>query len=251
MSANVVFGGRATYGHLAGILMLESAIPRIPGDPGHAETFAFPVRYAVVPGFPIEDLVAGRRERLPSVIQAARRLESQGVAFVAADCGLFSVFQREIADALAIPFVGSALSLLPLLSGMLPTHEKIGVIAGDTRLLRPEHFSSAGADPERLVVRGMETCREFEAAVIGGGVRLDVEAMREGVLAAAAELFRSEEPIGAVLFECSHLAPFRGAVQSRFRVPVFDIVSLIAWVAEGYRIQEYRSAFAFRDREFP
>jgi hypothetical protein len=42
------FGGTANYGQVAGILMLDSTIPRIPGDPGHAETFDFPVRYGVI-----------------------------------------------------------------------------------------------------------------------------------------------------------------------------------------------------------
>ncbi len=249
MEPNVVFGGQATYGHVAGILMLDSAIPRIPGDPGHAETFPFPVRYAVLRGFPFEDLVAGRRDRLALAIQAARELEREGVAFVAADCGLFSVFQREIADALSVPFVGSALSLLPLLAGLLPVRFKIGVVAGDSRLLRTEHLSAVGADPDRLVVRGMETCREFESVVIGRGLRLDVEAMRAGVLAAVEELFGSEEPIGAVLLECANLASFRAAIQERFRVPVFDIVSLIDWMAGAYRLKPFRSDFIARRQD--
>jgi hypothetical protein len=39
-----LFGGTVNYGRVAGILMLDSTIPRIPGDPGHAATFSFPVR---------------------------------------------------------------------------------------------------------------------------------------------------------------------------------------------------------------
>ncbi len=39
-----VFGGNINYGQIAGILMLDSTIPRLAGDPGHAETFSFAVR---------------------------------------------------------------------------------------------------------------------------------------------------------------------------------------------------------------
>jgi hypothetical protein len=39
-----VFGGNTNYGQIAGILMLDSTIPRFSGDPGHAETFSFAVR---------------------------------------------------------------------------------------------------------------------------------------------------------------------------------------------------------------
>jgi hypothetical protein len=36
-----VFGGNINYGQIAGILMLDSTIPLLSGDPGHAETFSF------------------------------------------------------------------------------------------------------------------------------------------------------------------------------------------------------------------
>jgi len=39
-----VFGGKVNYGRVAGILMLDSTIPRILGNPGHAATFSFHVR---------------------------------------------------------------------------------------------------------------------------------------------------------------------------------------------------------------
>jgi aspartate/glutamate racemase len=241
-----VFGGNATYGQVAGILMLDSLIPRIPGDPGHAETFGFPVRYAVVHGFPFQDLVELRFERAARVVQAALSLEREGVNFVAADCGLFSIYQREVAAALAVPFLGSALSLLPFIAGFLPERRKIGLITGDTRLLKDAHLAAAGADPGRLVVRGMENSREFREVVIERGLRLDPEAMRAGVLTAAEDLFRSGESIGAVVLECTNLITFRSEIQSRFDVPVFDLVSLIEWFAGGYRLRRFGSDFVYR-----
>ena len=119
-----IFGGTANYGQVAGILMLDSTIPRIPGDPGHAETFDFPVRYEVIRDFPFEDLVEIRRDNIDRVIKAAIDLQTEGVNFVAADCGLFSLFQQDIADALRIPFIGSALNLIPLIAGFLPGYQK-------------------------------------------------------------------------------------------------------------------------------
>jgi len=86
-----VFGGTTNYGQVAGILMFDSQMPRIPGDPGHAETFPFPVRYGVIRDFPFQDLVDRRRDHLDLVIRAAQDLEREGVNFVAADCGLFSL----------------------------------------------------------------------------------------------------------------------------------------------------------------
>ena len=128
--------------------MTDSTIPRIPGDPGHAETFLFPVRYEVIRDFPFQDLVDIRRDHLSSVIQAAQALENEGVSVVAADCGLFSPFQQEIANALNIPFLGSSLNLIPFIASFLPKSQKIGVITGDTRLLK----SRASASSPRMLL---------------------------------------------------------------------------------------------------
>jgi len=78
-----IFGGTVNYGQVAGILMLDSTIPRIPGDPGHAETFDFPVRYGVIRDFPFEDLIEIRKDNIDQVIQAAIDLQTEGVNFVA------------------------------------------------------------------------------------------------------------------------------------------------------------------------
>ena len=238
-----IFGGTTNYGQVAGILMLDSTIPRIPGDPGHAETFDFPVRYGVVRDFPFEDLVELRRDNMDRVIKAAIDLQTEGVNFVAADCGLFSPFQQDIADALSIPFIGSALNLIPLLAGFLPGYQKIGLITGDTRLLKSSHLNAAGADPDRLVIRGMENSQEFKDVVINRGPKLDIEAMQAGVLTAAEDLFRSGQTIGAVVLECTNLITFRSDIQQEFNVPVFDLVSLMEFFADGYRFRDFTSRY--------
>jgi len=248
MMPRFIFGGTTNYGQVAGILMLDSVIPRLPGDPGHAATFDFPVRYGVVRDFPFEDLIDFRRDNLDNIIKAAVDLQAEGVNFVAADCGLFSVFQKDIAAALSIPFIGSALNLLPLIAGFLPGYQKIGLITGDTRLLKSPHLEAAGADPDRLVVRGMENCEEFEKVVIQRRPKLDPEAMRSGALAAAEELFQSEEPIGAVVLECTNLITFRSDIQRQFNVPVYDLVSLMEFFADGYKIKNFTHRYISADR---
>jgi Asp/Glu/hydantoin racemase len=243
-----IFGGTANYGQVAGILMLDSTIPRVPGDPGHAQTFGFPVRYGVIRDFPFEDLVEISRANIDLVIKAAIDLQTEGVSFVAADCGLFSPFQQDIADALDIPFIGSALNLIPLIAGFLPGHQKIGLITGDTRLLKRPHLEAAAADPARLVIRGMENSEEFNNVVIDRGPKLDIKAMQAGVLTAAEDLFRSGETIGAVVLECTNLITFRSDIQREFNLPVFDLVSLIELLADGFRFRDFTSRYLSHNR---
>jgi len=120
-----VFGGSTNYGQVAGILMLDSTIPRIPGDPGHAATFDFPIRYGVVRDFPFEDLVEIRKDHLDQIIKAA---------------------------------------------------------------------------------------------------------------------------IGAVVLECTNLITFRSEIQQQFNVPVFDLVSLMEFFADGYRFRDFTSRYIPADR---
>ena len=46
----ILKGGYPTYGQPIGIIMLECAFPRPPGDIGNARSFDFPVRYEILEG---------------------------------------------------------------------------------------------------------------------------------------------------------------------------------------------------------
>jgi hypothetical protein len=232
------------HGFVAGIVMLDSDTPRIPGDPGHAGTFAFPVCYATAHGFGVNDMLEYRPERLGPVIAAVKELEQAGVGFVAADCGLFSIYQRDLAAAGDVPFLGSALSLVPLAAQSLSSRSAVGIVTGHTDYLRAAHLAAVGIDPARVVVSGMEECSEFCRVVIDGGGDLDIEALREGTVEAALRLTAGSRPIGAVVLECSNLATFRSDVQQAVGVPVFDMVSLIESFADGYRERVF--AFPYR-----
>ena len=241
MDSRPVYGGRTNYGQLVGILMTDSTIPRVPGDPGHAETFPFPVRYGVLKGFPFEDLIEIRKEKIDILIDASKALEKEGVRFIAADCGLFSPFQRDIADRLSVPFIGSALDLVPFISRFMPASAKIGIITGDSAILKEGHLKAAGADPAMVIISGMENSGEFQRVVIGRELEMNIEAMRTGVVQAAEEL--KGKSVGAVILECTNLITYRLDVQKCLGVPVFDVVSLIEFFAAGYRLKAFLPAY--------
>jgi hypothetical protein len=236
-----VRGGLPTYGHVAGILMLDSTTPRVPGDPGHAATFSFPVLHEVVRGFTLDDLREPHPERLEPVLDAARRLEARGVNFITTDCGLFSIYQTEIASELRIPFVSSALILAPLLAATLGPTRKVGIITGHSGILAEAHLKAAGIDSKRVAIGGMEACSEFVEVVIGDRAELDVVAMRDGTVAVAGRLLARESSVGAFLLECPNLVTFRRDLVEAFRLPVFDLVSLVELFAEAWRLRAFAS----------
>lgn len=239
----IVTGGFHSYGQLGGILMSDSIIPRIPGDPGYAGTLSFPVRYEIVENFPFDDLVSGSNGNLNKVITAAQKLESAGVRFVAADCGLFSTFQNDIASALNVPFLGSPLSVIPLVSNLLPRDLKIGVITGSKALLKDRHFKDLGIRCSDLYISGMDNCAEFESVVINKSLNLDVALMRQGVIDAANSFLPFKKTLGAVILECGNLCSFRSDVQKNLGVPVFDMVSLLEFFAGGYALKPFKQTY--------
>ena len=241
MMKNKISGGKTTYGHVAGILMTDSQIPRIPGDPGHAETFSFPVVYEVLKGFPFEDLIAVKKDHMDILINRAKALEDKGVSLVAADCGLFGPFQEDIKKHLQVPFIGSALDMVPLLQRFLPSNQKVGILTGDTRLLKQAHLDASAIDPDTVAMAGMENSPEFKKVVLDRGPDLDIEKMRQGVVDAALTL--STKSLGAVVLECTNLISFRADIRKALKIPVFDLVSLIEFYVSGLRHKEFRSSF--------
>lgn len=215
--------------------MLESYVPRIPGDPGHAATLNFPVCYEVVEGFPFSNLVNVNRKGIDNVLDAISRLEAKGVDFIAANCGLWGPFQEELAAYMSIPFVATPLEFVPFLKRFIHPSKKIGVIAGDTALLSDKHLKAARIDRSEIVIAGMEGCDEFRGVMFDHAPEMDVSAMRQGVVDAAHILKERSDAVGAVVIECSNLIAFRADIQNVLGVPVFDVVSLIEMFASGFR----------------
>ncbi len=236
-----VIGGRSSYGHVVGILMSDSRSPRIPGDPGHAETFSFPVIHEVLEGFPFNDLITICKDNIDRLMAPALSLQARGVSLVAADCGLFGPFHEDFNRHLDVPFIGTALDLIPLLQRLFPTKTRIGIITGDTRILTPRHLSASGVNPGAVDIVGMENSVEFNSVVIGGNLQLDVSRMRQSVVEAAAVLDRKN--LGAVVLECTNLISYRTDIQKLLNVPVFDLVTMIEFYVSGLRLHDFQSHY--------
>ena len=108
------------------MLVFRGKSPRIPGDAGHAASFGYPVRYQIVDcGF--MDLVEGSGETLAKLRQACKQLREEGIRGVVADCGLVSLYQRELGEELL--FVGSSLCQIPMIWQMIGHSGVIGDVA--------------------------------------------------------------------------------------------------------------------------
>ena len=158
---NIARGGRALYGAPLGILMLEARFPRIPGDMGNATTWPFPVLYRVVRGAsPTRVVEAGAAGLLGAFIEAGRDLIDLGAEAITTNCGFLSIFQAELAAALAVPVATSSMLQLPWVQAMLPPGRRVGIVTVNAAGLTPAHLAGAGV-PADTPIAGCEGGREF------------------------------------------------------------------------------------------
>lgn len=230
----IVKGGRTNYGEAIGILMLDTKFPRIPGDIGNALTFDFPVKYKKVKGATSQRVV---READPSLIapfiEAARELEEEGVSAITTSCGFLAIFHDYLADAVSIPVFTSSLLQVPIVFRMLKKGQKVGIMTASKPHLTELHFKGAGIKDIPLVIYGMEEQEEFPAVFLDQKETLDIEKAESEMVQVATKMVSENPDVGAIVFECTNMPPFRKAVQQAVNLPVFDIVTLMNYVYDS------------------
>ena len=103
--------GQLAYGMGLGVLLLDDVYPGFPGDVRNASAYPFPIQYEIVIGVDIKKLVVDEDKTpcLPPLIHAAQKLEQMGCRAIAAECGYFAYFQREISASVKVPVFMSSL----------------------------------------------------------------------------------------------------------------------------------------------
>lgn len=226
--------GRAVYGESIGVLVLNTAFPRVHGDIANARTFDFPVRYKIVTQATQGTVVTGAdkaRVLLPHFIEAAKELEREGVSAIATSCGFLSVVQEELSAAVSIPVATSSLLLLPMILNMIGTR-KVGVVTANASVLSKRHLMiSENVAHDRIALCGLEDCPNFRSAILGlptsGVSEFDIKLIEQEVVSQCKKLKQDNPELGAFLFECTNLPPYARTVQKVTGLPVFDICQLI------------------------
>jgi Asp/Glu/hydantoin racemase len=235
----MAYGGKAVYGARLGILMLEARFPRIPGDMGHAGTWPFPVLYKIVPGASPERVVNRKAEGLMNAfLAAAAELVEHGADGITTNCGFLSLYQAELARHVGVPVATSSLIQVPFIQSVLPPGKRVGVLTISAKHLTREHLAAVGVAADTPVV-GTEGGREFSRAIIGDEPKLDVAAAEQDILDAGDALVGGHPEVGAVVLECTNMAPYARALRERVRLPVFDIVSFMTWFHAGLSPRDF------------
>lgn len=213
-----------------GVLMLETRFARPVGDIGNADTFEFPISYEVVPGAGVSQAVHRRAEGLLApFVAAGERLVARGAVALTTSCGFLALLQRELAAALPVPVAASSLLQVGWLAPMLAPGRRCGVITADRAALGTDHLRACGV-PEGTPIEGMPADGAFAHHILGDRPGIDEVAVRSELIEAGRALVRREPMLGAVVLECTNLAPYAAALAEELDRPVYDACSMVRWL---------------------
>ena len=224
-----------------GVIMLDTGFRRFPGDIGDAGSHAPPALFERVPGATAARVVGGvasledpdeRRRALEPFVEAGRRLVARGATGLTTSCGFLVAYQSELAAALPVPVLSSALCLLPSIAGGLPPGGKIGILTFDAASLNARHLAAAGFTGDAVIV-GLSPSCGFRRAVLSDAPEDSLAAREADVLDAASRLAASAPDCAAVVLECTNFPPHRPAIERRLGLPVHDIWDVVSRLGGG------------------
>jgi len=124
----------------------------------------------------------------------------------------------------------------------LPPGKRVGVLTVDARSLTPDHLKAAGVAADTPVM-GTEDGAEFTRVLIGNEEKLDVAAAEQDLLAAGRALIDKHPEVGAVVLECTNMAPYSAALRDALRLPIYDIVGFITWFHSGLEPRRFSQSW--------
>lgn len=223
-------GGRTVYGQALGVLMLDTRFPRPPGDVGNALTWPFPTQYRIVTGADTSRIMGSEPDPtlLEPFLEGARDLEAHGVRAITTSCGFLAVFQRELAAAVSVPVLSSALLQVPLVSRLLRPDQKVGVLTERPHLTE-RHFNGVGwsARDIPIVLESLPPDAVFPTVFIDNALESDTRVLEQEMVELARRVVREHPEVGALVLECTNFVPYSQAMRRATGLPVYDLYTLV------------------------
>lgn len=204
---------------MIGILMLDTAFPRLVGDVGNPKSFDFPVTYAVVPGATPQAIVVGDAEVwADQFIAAGKDLVARGCTGLTTTCGFLTLLRDRVAEETGVPVVSSALELVPQL---LAAKRTPGVLTISAASLSARHLAAAGV-PSSVPIVGVDGSH-FATAILGNSERLDASISETELVQAAEQLIAAHSGIDVIVLECTNMPPHQAAIEAATGCEVVSI----------------------------
>jgi hypothetical protein len=232
-----------------GIILVDDVYPGFPGDVRNASAHAFPIQYEVAEGVDLQKLVVDEDKSpcLGPVRRAARRLERMGCRAIAAECGYFAYFQKEVAGSVGVPVFMSSLLQVPWAQQLVGPNKMVGILAASRAFLSDTHLEAVGIEiGSNYVVGGaMDAgcCPDFDNLWIAD-VRPDppqavYERAERDLVAVGVDFFLEHRNMGAMVLECTGFPPFARALQREIDIPIFSWGTLLDYAYSVVAHRDY------------
>ncbi|MDO4572836.1 MAG: aspartate/glutamate racemase family protein [Clostridia bacterium] len=238
------------YGMGLGIILLNDVYPGFPGDVRNASAFPYPIQYEIAEGVTNKTLVYDQNpaQCREAVLRAAKKLERMGCRAVAAECGYFAFFQRDVAAALEIPVFMSSLLQVPFIQQVIGPRRQVGIVCAQKQFLSEAHLKNVGVDPgSRYVIAGAQDeygVEEFDK-LWNPYKRPDrpeasYAKAEAQMIACCTALIEKHPDVGAIMLECTGMQPFARAIQRALGLPVFSWGTLLDY---AYSVVNHRAYY--------
>lgn len=215
------------YGVTIGILMVKTEFQRFLGDIGNAQTWDFPVQYKIVTEATPEKIVDIHNVSLLEPFKkAADELIAAGCDGIATTCGFLSLYQQELADHCSVPVAASSLLQIPMVERILPTGKRVGILTYNGAVLKGDYLANVGVATD-TPVEGMPPSSNFVRWIKHGDTSVTYDTLRAEVVEAAKSLVAKNPQVGAIVLECTNLAPFSYDIAQATGLMVYDTVTLV------------------------
>ena len=237
------------YGMGIGIMVLDDAYPGFPGDVRNASAFPYPIQYEIAEGVDNYTLV-WEPDKTPCrepILRAAKKLERMGCRAIAAECGYFAYFQKDVAGAVDVPVFMSSLLQVPFIQQVIGPQKTVGIVCAQKRFLTDTHLTNVGIDlNSNFFIAGAQDeygCPEFDN-LWDHEKRPDVpeiyyDKAEADMVRICREVAGKHSSIGAIMLECTGMQPFARAVQRFVDLPVFSWGTLLDYAFSVVAHRDY------------
>ena len=209
-----------------GVIMLDTKFPRLVGDIGNPEGFAFPLIYKTVTGAtPIKVVEEQSSALLQPYIAAAQELVREGADIVTTSCGFLACFQSEIQSHVAVPVITSSLSMLEDLERQYG-EGNVGILTISRASMSPEFLKRSGV-PKSTPIGSTENGKEFSQAILSNRAQFDEAQCRKDVIEAALKLVSDHPQVKAIILECTNMPPHEAAIRQATGRSVYSLNTLL------------------------
>jgi hypothetical protein len=223
-----------------GIIILDDVYPGFPGDVRNASAYPFPIQYEIAERVDIKSLCYAddKSPCFEPIKKAAQKLERMGCRAIAAECGYFAYFQKEITSHVDVPVFMSSLLQVPWAQNLIGPQKVVGVLMSESHdfpCLTEQHLESVGIQPGTNYVLGATmdpgVCKEFdhlwteEYRTEPPSAYYD-KAQTE-FITIAVDFYQNYPNMGAMVFECTGFQPFARALQREVDIPIFSWGTLL------------------------